>query len=159
MLRTCTRCGKQFYGIDCPDCDFPPTPVDPREKKRERLWGFVFIGTGIGVAILALACPQEDLPSWPAFVAGVVFLLGGLGIVNEVKGCKASALGGIVCAGMASLGFYAAFGRGEVEGGIPLLPAAWNQWLGRIVFGAGACFTAALGLWLCYRAVKPCQKK
>jgi hypothetical protein len=60
---------------------------------------------------------------------------------------------------MASLGFFAAFGPGEVEGGIPLLPEAWNQGLGRIAFGGGACFVAVYGLWWFYRAAKPCKKK
>ena len=114
---------------------------------------------GIWVAIVALACPQEELPSWPAFVAGVIFFLGGVGTFRRVKGRMASVLSGLICAGLASLGFFAAFGRGEVEGGIPFLPAAWNQGLGRIAFGSGACFTAAFGLWLFYITVKPCKKK
>ena len=73
---------------------------------------------------MALACPQEELPSWPVFVAGVVFFLTGMVIVTEVKGRLNSALGGVICAGMASLGFFAAFSPGRVEGGIPFLPAA-----------------------------------
>jgi hypothetical protein len=159
MLRTCAKCGKQFYGVGCPECDFPPQPENPTERKRQWRWGLVFVATGIGVAILALACPQEDLPSWPAFVAGVVFFLTGMVMVTEVKGRLNSALGGVVCAGMASLGFFAAFGAVRTEGGIPFLPAAWNQGLGRIAFGVGACITAAFGLWFFHRMVKPCKKK
>jgi len=117
------------------------------------------MATGIGVAIVALACPQEEVPSWPAYVAGLIFLLGGVGAVRGVKGRMASALGGLICAGMASLGVFAACGRGEVEGGIPFLPASWNQGFGRIAFGGGACLTAAFGLWLFYVTVKPCKKK
>jgi hypothetical protein len=61
---------------------------------------------------------------------------------------------------MASLGFFAAFGPGRVEGDdIPFLPEAWNQGLGRIAFGVGACITAALSLWFFRRTVKPCKKK
>jgi hypothetical protein len=114
---------------------------------------------GIGVAILAWACPPEELPSWPAFVAGVILFVGGVGTLRGSKGRMASALGGLICGGMASLGVFAAFGRGEVEGGIPFLPAAWNQGLGRIAFCGGACLTAAFGLWLFYLTLKPCKKK
>jgi hypothetical protein len=60
---------------------------------------------------------------------------------------------------MASIGFFAAFAAGEVEGGIPFVPAAWNQAIGRIAFGSGACLTAAFSIWLFYRALKPCKKR
>ena len=119
------------------------------------MWGLVFAGIGLSVAVAAIAWPQQELPGWPAVMAGAILFLGGLGTVTGVKGRLASTLGGIVCAGMASLGFFAAFGPGDVEGGLPFLSAAWNQGLGRIAFGGGACLVAAYGLWFFYRAVKP----
>jgi len=158
MLRTCTKCGKQFYGAGCPECDFPPQPADAGPRKADRIWGLLFMAVGVSVAVEVLARPQA-LPPWLGFVAGGIFFLGGLGTVPGVKGRLASTLGGMVCAGMASLGFFAAFGPGEVEGGVPFLPESWNQGLGRIACGGGACFAAAYCLWLFYRAVKPCRRK
>lgn len=162
MLRTCTKCGTQFYGVGCPECDYPPGPVDAGQRKRDRIWGLLFIAVGLGMDVAVLARPQwvpRGLPAWPALGAGMVFFLVGLAVLTEVKGRLGSAVGGVICAGMASLGFFAAFGPGELEGGVPFLPESWNQGLGRIAFGGGACVTAAYCLWLFYRAVKPCKRK
>jgi hypothetical protein len=151
-LVTCSKCGRQFYGTGCPDCDFPPVPANPGQQKRDRLWGVLMMGTGLGLAVVVLACPQEDLPSWPGFIAGVIFFVAGLATATSVRGRLGFTLGGLICAGMASLGFFAAFAPGKVEGdNIPFLPEAWNQVLGKIAFGVGACFTAAFALWWFYR--------
>jgi hypothetical protein len=153
-LITCKKCGKQFYGTGCPECDFPSTPADPGQRNRDRLWGVMMVAVGLGLGIAVLACSKKDLPSWPAFVAAVIFCLAGLAAAADVKGSLSFTLGGLICAGLASLGFFAAFGRGELEGGIPLLPESWNQGLGRIAFGFGACLTAAFAVWWFYRAIK-----
>lgn len=153
MLQTCAKCGVQFYGAGCPECDYPPIPAAPRERKRTRRWGCAFMGAGLGVILVRILCPDEN-PLWPVVVAGLLFLLTGWAIVVEPKGRLASALGGVICAGLACLGFYAALAPGEIGGGIPLLPEAWNQVMGRMAFGGGACLTTAFSLWLFYRAWK-----
>jgi hypothetical protein len=153
-LITCQKCGKQFYGTDCPECDFPSVPADPGQRKRDRLWGVLMVGIGLGLAAAVLASPKKDLPSWPAFVAAGIFCLAGFATAADVKRSLAFTLGGLICAGMASLGFFAAFGRGESQGGIPFLPESWNQGLGRIAFGFGACLTTAFAMWWFYRAIK-----
>lgn len=135
-------------------------PVYPGQRKRDRLWGVIMIGVGLGLAVVVLACPQEDLPSWPAFVAAMIFFLAGLATATGVKGGLGYTLGGLICAGMASLGFFAAFGPGKIEGDdIPFIPFAWNQMLGRIGFGVGASLTAAFALWWFYRAVTERKKE
>ncbi len=162
MLRTCPKCGTQFYGAGCPDCDYPARPADEGQRKQDRILGILFIAMGLGVDVAVLAHPQavpQGLPSWPALIAGMLFCLAGFAVLTGVKGRLSSGVAGVICAGMATLGFFAALGPGELEGGIPVLPAAWNQELGRIAFGGGACLTAAFSLWWFYRAVKPCKKK
>jgi hypothetical protein len=158
MLQTCAKCGKQYYGVGCPDCDYPPTAPDPGQDKRNWVLGVVFMAAGVSIGVRVLAWPQK-LPSWPGLVAGVLFFLAGMQIIAKLKGRLGTALGGVICAGLASLGFFAAFGPGPVEGGIPLLPAAWNQALGKTAFGGGACLVAALAVWCFYRAAKPGKKK
>ncbi len=158
MLQTCSKCGKQFYGVGCPECDYPPSPEDPGRNKRNWIFGILFMASGIGVTVAVLTRPHSE-PTWPVVVAGLLFVLAGLTLVTNIKGRPAALLGCLIMAGLASLGFFAAFGPGDVGGGIPFLPSAWNQRLGRIAFGAGACLTAVCALLAFYQAVKPDKKK
>lgn len=54
---------------------------------------------------------------------------------------------GLICAGLAAMGLYVALGGGSLQGGIPFVPAGWNQAMGRVVMGLGALVTAALAVW------------
>ncbi len=101
----------------------------------------------------------EHCPAWPAYVAAAIFLLAGMGHLMNLKGRASALLGGLICAGMVGLGFFAAFGTGTLEGGLPLIPATWNQTIGRAAFGFGAIITAAFALWGFHRALKPPKKK
>jgi len=53
---------------------------------------------------------------------------------------------GVLLVGLSVLGFRVAWGGGEVGGGLPLLPHAWNQVMGRGAFGTGAVITALLAV-------------
>ncbi len=55
-------------------------------------------------------------------------------------------LGGLICASLSVLGFFIAFGAERIDGGVPFIPDAWNQGLGRVLFGAGAALTAAFAV-------------
>ncbi|MGH6768669.1 MAG: hypothetical protein ACRECO_06560, partial [Xanthobacteraceae bacterium] len=101
---------------------------------------------------------------WIATVAGLVFMLGGLSItVGALNGVSSSgeipkdtgwwvrflyyALGLAVCAGLASIGTWVAFGGGTRTfggSGMMFVPRSWGEIVGRSVFGVGAVVT-----WLC----------
>lgn len=160
MLATCAKCGKPFYGVRCPECDFPPSPEGDRGAgKPHRLWGVLFLALGGFVALMPVLRPEAVPVAWAVVVAGVVFGLAGVSLLTEPKGRAANLLAGLVLAGLSSLGFFAAFGPGPIEGGIPLIPTAWNQALGRGLFLGGAILTAAFALWVFYRAAKPPKAK
>lgn len=66
--------------------------------------------------------------------------------------------GGLICAALSVLGFYAAFGEAGPSGGIPLIPASWNQAIGRAVFAVGGLITGALALYAFYECLQPARK-
>lgn len=56
-------------------------------------------------------------------------------------------IGGLICTALAAVGAVAALSPDAPLGGIPLLPAAWNSAIGRMVFGFGSLLCAAMALW------------
>ena len=54
---------------------------------------------------------------------------------------------GLICIALAGVGLHVAIFGGEISGGIPFAPAALNQGLGRLMFGAGGLLTLGLAFW------------
>jgi hypothetical protein len=157
-LMICSKCGKQFYGIGCPECDFPAPAISRGPQKWQRLWGLLFMAAGVAVLFKALAIvPASERVQ--VLIAGSVFVVGGLIILTNAQGRIKALMVGVVCVGMSVLGVFTASSSGPLEGGIPLIPASWNQAFGRGLFGFGALLTAAIATWCFWRAVKPAKNK
>jgi len=58
--------------------------------------------------------------------------------------------GGVICFTLAGLAFYAAFGSGEISGGIPFAPQSLNSFLGKAMFGFGGLICALFGFLAFY---------
>ncbi len=126
--------------------------------------GLYFMAVGLSV----LPPPGESSPKdplWIAFVAGLVFLLGGAGILVQAYG-KASAQGELpadaprwmravqylilvaIFASFALLGSYVAIGGDpqKFSGGIPFVGHGTNISIARVAFGIGAiiCWLATI---------------
>ena len=157
-LMTCPKCGKQFYGVGCPDCDYPARLPDASEARRRQLFGIALLAASVFVAIRFFI---ESLPFSTRLlllVVTAIFGLAGVQLVTGVKGRASAFMGGLVCLGLSVLGFVAAF-SGRVSGGIPFIPDAWNQTGGKLAFGLGACITAAMSFYFLRQALKPSIKK
>lgn len=57
-----------------------------------------------------------------------------------------SFLGGVICLSLSIIGFWAAFYGEDIQGGIPFIPEAANQTIGRFVFGGGAVITGIMSV-------------
>lgn len=56
-------------------------------------------------------------------------------------------LGGLICLALSATGVYIALAGGRLESGIPFIPDALNQSIGRLIIGFGAVATGALGVY------------
>lgn len=65
---------------------------------------------------------------------------------------------GIICAGLSALGFYIAITGKRLGGGIPFIPDAWNQIVGRVFIGFGACITALMAVFALRQALRSNRK-
>ena len=61
-------------------------------------------------------------------------------------------LGGIVCAGLSVTGFVIVITGAPIAGGIPFLPQALNQGIGRVVFALGALFVGLMAVYAFHEA-------
>jgi hypothetical protein len=152
-LKTCSKCGKQYFGAGCPDCDYPPTVPDVSEARRRRLVGSGLLA--VGIYCLAAFLVERNVA---LLAVALIFALAGVQLVAGMKGRVSALMGGLVCAGFSVLGFLAAFGHGPIEGGIPFLPHAWNQKIGKFVFGGGACISAMMAIYFLRQSLKPKSK-
>src|ERR1035441_9908385 len=48
---TCPKCGKQYYGVGCTYCDYPPVPPGKQAARTSLLMGFVLLALGIYIAM------------------------------------------------------------------------------------------------------------
>ncbi len=64
----------------------------------------------------------------------------------------AAVVAGLVCCGLAATAIFIVVSGGRLTGGLPLLPDAWNQVLGRALFAVGALCTASMGVYAFYDA-------
>ena len=160
---TCSKCGKQYYGIGCPYCDYPPVPPDQRAAQISLLMGFVLLAVGIFIAARFIFDK-----SWHRLVvldAGVAFALGGLQLVgvqllyNE-KGRISTLVGGLFLAAFSYLCLYGAFSPdAHWSGGIPFIPQSWNQMLARTISGLFGVMCVAFSLRSFYLLAKLKVKK
>lgn len=56
-------------------------------------------------------------------------------------------LGGLICAALSATGFVIVFSGAPIAGGIPFLPSALNEGIGRAFFALGALFVAGLAVY------------
>ena len=113
---------------------------------------------GGSVMFRALA-PAPSSERVQVLIAGSMFVVAGLLILTQVRGRIRTLMVGVVCVGMSALGVFTTFSKGALEGGIPFIPASWNQAFGRGLFGFGALLTAAIALWCFSRVAKPANDK
>jgi hypothetical protein len=128
------------------------------DQMRRRFMGFAFIAVSGYLAFRFYAINTPFSRRLLLLIVIVLFLLAGIQLVTDIKGRLLSLMVGVIFAGLSMLGFFAAF-SGEIHGGIPFFPAAWNQALGKVIFAFGACITASMALWCIYQAVKTNAKK
>ena len=57
-LQTCPKCGKHFYGVACPDCDYPhPAPTADQLRAQRLVQSRPYaIGVGLLFAVMSCAC-------------------------------------------------------------------------------------------------------
>ncbi len=159
---TCPKCGKQYYGIGCPYCDYPPVPPDKRAARTSLLMGFILLAVGISIAAGFIF--DKSWHRLTVLATGVAFALGGLQLVgvqllyNE-KGRVSTLVGGLILAAFSYLCLDGAFSRDALwGGGIPFIPQSWNQMLCRTMSGLFGVTCAAFSLRCFYLVVKPKHK-
>jgi len=159
---TCPKCGMKYYGIGCPNCDYPPVPPDKGLAQRSVIFGIIFIVWGLCIASRYFF--DRTFP-FVGVVGGLIFALAGFQVIAAGRLYKVDTRpSALVCAlligGMGYLCLFAAFSKGRVSGGIPFIPDSWNQHFGKFVFGAIGCALACWSLWLFFRFIKPpCKNK
>ena len=159
---TCPKCGKQYYGVGCPYCDYPPVPPDKQAARRSLLMGFVLLGVGIYIASRFIF--DKSWHGLPVLAASVVFTLGGLQLVgvqllyNE-KGRVSALVGGLLLTAFSYLCLYGAFSQNaHWSSNVPLIPKSWNQMLARTISGLFGVMCVAFSLRSFYLVVKPKDK-
>jgi hypothetical protein len=61
-------------------------------------------------------------------------------------------LAGSICFVLSAMGFFVAFAGDRLEAGIPHIPDALNQAIGRVAFSLGAVVTGAMAVYAFYDA-------
>jgi hypothetical protein len=124
---------------------------------KHSLWiGLAVALMGVAVALLVVFRGGQ----WPLLVVGGVFFLAGVQLVRtaispaSASGFLSYLTAALVCAGFASLGAWIALSGPKLEGGLPGLPYAWNQSLGRALFGLGVLLCAGMAVWFFLRGVR-----
>ena len=154
-LNTCNKCGQEFYGLGCPQCDYPQTELSDAGRRRQRPMGLLLVAIALGILFVFCADGRPTTERWPMLAVAGVFFLGGVSLIATPQGRKADIIGALMCAGFSALGFFAAFGPGTIEGGIPFAPEIWNQALGKVAFGGGAVVCGAMSVCFLYRGIRP----
>ena len=154
-LMKCSKCGKQFYGVRCPDCDYPVSPPDVSEARRRPVIGILCLAVGVFIFFIKRT---RFSAGWTQPVVAGMFALAGVQLITCIKGRVSAVMGGLIYLGFSALGFYAAFGHGSIDGGIPFIPEAWNQKIGKTLFGGAACLTALMAVYALRKAWKPSSK-
>jgi drug/metabolite transporter (DMT)-like permease len=159
---TCPKCGLKYYGVGCPNCDYPPVPPDPNEPKRNLFFGLMF--ATVGVAIIAQYFHVTQAHNLPVLAAGLIFALVGIHLTAVQRlykpDSRASAfMGVLVTAAMCWLSLLIIFSDKPFEGGIPFIPDSWNQTFAKTLVGIGALILAAFTLRGIHLIIKPPRRK
>lgn len=158
---TCQKCGKQYYGVGCPYCNYPPVPPDKRAARISLLMGFVLLAVGIYIATRFVL--DNTWHRWLVLDAGVAFALAGLQLVgvrllyNE-NGRVSALVGGLLLAAFSYLCFYGAFSQNAHWSSFAFIPPSWSHLLARTFSGLFGVMCAAFSLRSFYFAVKPNHK-
>lgn len=159
---TCPKCGKQYYGVGCPYCDFPPVAPDKSTARPRFLLGLVCIVIGLYVGARFFFDPAWR---WSAVLAaGFVFGLAGIHMVclerfYDEKGRASALVGGLLLVSFAYLCFIGAFSDRAHWTSLPLLPDTWSHALARTISGLWGVTLAAFSLRSFYLVIKPKKMK
>jgi hypothetical protein len=154
---TCPKCSKQYYGMGCPYCDYPPVAPDKGEGQRRFLFGLVFIVTGL---FLVSRYFSDSTPHWSAVLtAGLVFGLAGIHMVSvqrlyDENGRASALLGGLLLVSFSYLCFIGAFSDRAEWTSLPFLPDTWSHMLARTISGLFGVMLAAFSLKSFYLVIK-----
>ena len=128
------------------------------DVKQRRQAGLICLSVAVLIVLTNLigkSVPAEN--EWMILAAAALFFLCGIQLLTGVKGRLSYLLGGTVCALFAALGFYFAFTNRTLSGGVPLIPAAWNQTISHLLFGFGAVIAAGLAVYFLTKAIRPAR--
>lgn len=117
---------------------------------------------GLGLFIASLPWIGKKIPPshlWIVFAASGVFFIAGLQISFQFKGRASDFIGGLLFACFSAIGFFVAFTDEPLRGGIPFIPASWNQTFGHGLFGFGAVLTGAAAIYAFRRALRSARRE
>ncbi len=125
-------------------------------KRRNRLAGYFCLALAAVIIVSAWMDPSvQPQRVWLMVAAAAVFFVAGIQLMTGVKGRFSGVLAAISCTILSAVGFSVAFTSEPVEVGLPLIPAAWNQDVGHVLFGIGALITAATAIYFFVTAFRP----
>src|SRR5439155_611011 len=101
-LMKCSKCGKQFYGVGCPDCDYPVRPPDVSEAQRRPVIGFLCLAVGVFIFFIKRTRFSAE---WTQPVVAGMFALAGVQLIIAIKGRVSALMGALICSGFSALGF------------------------------------------------------
>ena len=157
-LQTCPKCGKQFYGVSCPDCDLPASTPDIGKIRQQQFIAFILLAALIFFA--ARLFIENSSFRFPVLVGVFVLVLVGRILASDVKGRPYAVVVGLLLAVLSCGFFYGTFSQShQWSGGVPFLPASWNDKIGRVLSAFFACLCTGMALCSFYQAVKPRAKK
>jgi hypothetical protein len=94
----------------------------------------------IAVDVIPYDPAKIHAPWWAIFLAGMVFVMGGLTILFQGNKAAGAILGGVIVASFAVIGMWVAVAgpSGQFSGGVPFLSHTSNVRIARWVFAGGA---------------------
>ena len=138
------------------------------EEQMRRRWSLPLLFLGVAVPLCWTLWGPDEEHGWIIYVVGAAFLSTGVLCWMNQRSPATELIAGIVLLLMSVIGFFAAFGPHQIEsegsGVLVLIETllvsdAQSQSLGRLLFGAGAALTAALGLLLLIRSLSDLRKR
>ena len=160
--KTCAKCGKAYYGVGCPSCDYPPVPPD-KNLAKQRLSGGL-IGILAGLYPIALYFFQPGSHHLEVLGVGLAFVFAGIQLVSvqrfyDENGWASVLVSCLFLASFAYVCFFGAFSPRAHWTGPSFVPNPLSQLVGRTGSGFfGFAFSAWL-LKVLYLAVKSKGKK
>jgi hypothetical protein len=160
--KTCATCGKPYYGVGCPSCDYPPVPPDKNLAKQRLSGGLIAILAGLYPIGLYFFQPKSH--QLVILVVGLAFVSAGIQLVSvqrfyDENGWASVLVSCLFLASFAFVCFYGAFSPRAHWSGPPLVPNPLSQLMARTGSGfIGFAFSAWL-LKVLYLAIKSKGKK